>query len=92
MAQQQNKLELTLIALERSWQYQKQVAELEGTKPPNQLEQEEQFFQSFGGRKNPDDDAGRDPYAGAPVPKGPLPSIHGGEVILPLPDDEETET
>jgi hypothetical protein len=88
MAYQQDKMDLTKTALDKRWEYQKALAELEGSPPPPAPEDPKRFFRDWDqgpgfGRK------GRDPDQPAPVPLRPYPAAGAGEIALPLPESSE---
>jgi len=94
MAYQQKNMELAKQALDRRWQFQIKLAELEGTQRPDPPDDPEEYFKGLdrgsprGGGPNrwP---YGSDPDNPARVPKRPLPTAGAGEVALPLPDHDE---
>jgi len=81
MAYDMNNDELSKQALNKRWEYQKKLAELEGTEPPEAPAELEDFFRGWH-RGNP---RGRDPDQPARVPRRPLPNAGAGEVALPIP-------
>jgi len=65
MAYDMNNDELSKQALHYRWEYQKKLAELEGTEPPESPQEPEDFFRGWP-RGNP---RGRDPDQPARVPR-----------------------
>lgn len=90
MAHKRDHIELSKDALNRRWQYQKELAELEGKEPPAPPRDPDYYFgrryntsQGYGpGFGRP----GGDPDQPAPVPRRPLPDAGAGEIELPLPE------
>jgi hypothetical protein len=99
MAYEQNNIDLSKQALYRRWQCQRELAELEGTEPPEPPKEPDDYFKGLdrGNWKPQSGDpgfgpSGRDPDQPAPVPRRPLPTAGAGEVALPLPEKSEGET
>jgi hypothetical protein len=87
MAYQMNHDELSKQALHYRWEYQKQLALLEGTEPPEAPQEPEDFFRGWdrGGPRK------RDPDQPAPVPRRPLPNAGAGEIALPIPEQSSDD-
>jgi len=90
MAYSQANIQLSKVALERMWNYQRQLAEMEGSDTPPYPLGPEEFFRNEEERGGPGWlwPKGRDPDQPAPVPRRPLPPAGSGEVALPEPEAE----
>jgi len=78
MAYMQNNADLSRMCLQRRWQYQNELATMEGTAPPEESREPEYYF-------------GRDDHGGpdqpALVPRQPHPNVGAGAIALPIPKE-----
>ncbi|MDP3510487.1 MAG: hypothetical protein Q8T09_21135 [Candidatus Melainabacteria bacterium] len=83
LAYHQKNTDLSRMCLHRRWQYQNELATIEGTAPPEESKEPNFYF----GRDDPGD-----PDQPALVPRQPHPNSGAGEVAMPLPmEDSDNE-
>lgn len=86
MAYQQTYMDLAAQALERRWQFQKELAVLLGEAEPPHPPSPEEFFRDRGSGGT----SKGDPNTPSRVPRIPYPSFGAGALALPEPTEQDT--